>query len=326
MLEGRELILATNKYTKEDRGKSWMYMLSTYLLMLGAIAGTYWNFHWAGKVACSILAGLLIVRMFVIYHDYLHGSILQNSTLAKILFTIYGYYILASPSIWQRSHEYHHNHNSKLYTSSIGSFPIVTKKKFNAASAGERAMYLFIRHPLTIALGYIFAFIYGMSIRSLLHNPTKHWDSAVAMIFHFGISACVFIFLGWQAYVLSVLIPALISSGIGAYLFYAQHNFPDAKFADKENWDYVQAALKSSSFMKLNPVMNWFTANIGYHHIHHVNSRIPFYRLPEVYKDMEEFHHAGRTSLTPTDIWKCCRLKVWDPEQNRMLGLKEAKA
>lgn len=299
-------------------------MLSTLVLMLGAYAGTYWNVHWFGRIVCSVLAGFIVVRMFVIYHDYLHGAILQKSVLANIIFTIYGYFILAAPSIWKRSHDYHHNHNSKLYTSSIGSFPIVTKNEFRKAKPGERATYLFIRHPLTLALGYIFAFVYGMSIRSLLHNPKKHWDSAIALLFHFGISFLVFYFFGWKVYLLSVLIPSMIASATGAYLFYAQHNFPDAKFADKEQWDYVQAALKSSSFMKLNPVMNWFTANIGYHHIHHVNSRIPFYRLPEVYREMKEFKNPGITSLKPKDIWRCVQLKVWDSEANKMIGLKEA--
>ena len=100
---------------------------------------------------------------------------------------------------------------------------------------------------------------------------------------------------------------------MGAYLFYAQHNFPTATFAEKEGWSYVNAALGSSSYMRMNQVMHWFTGNIGYHHIHHLNARIPFYRLPEVYKAIPELQMAKTTSLMPGEMIRCLRLKVWDP-------------
>ena len=110
---------------------------------------------------------------------------------------------------------------------------------------------------------------------------------------------------------------------LGAYLFYAQHNFPDAKYRTKEEWSYVHAALYSSSYMKMSKLMHWFTGNIGYHHIHHMNSKIPFYRLPEVFEAIKAFQQPGVTSLSPRDIYACFKLKVWDPEQSRMIGLRE---
>ena len=92
-------------------------------------------------------------------------------------------------------------------------------------------------------------------------------------------------------------------------------------FRENEEWAYEKAALESSSFMKMNPVMNWLTANIGYHHIHHLNSRIPFYRLPEVMKDIPELQHPKITSLSLKDIMACLKLKVWDKEQGKMVGV-----
>ena len=190
-------------------------------------------------------------------------------------------------------------------------------------SRTDRRQYLFIRHPITIASGYIFAFAWGMCMLSLIRNPTKHWDSALALIFHFGIGFIILSFFGWTSFLLAFLIPAVISSAIGSYLFYAQHNFPTTTFESKENWSYAKAALQSSSYMKMNPVMQWFTGSIGFHHIHHINALIPFYRLREVHDAFEEFQNAKVTSMNPKDIWQCLQIKVWDDNQNRMLKLSE---
>ncbi len=325
MLQGRELILASNKFANESRKKSWGLLLSTLILFCLCYAGAIINVHIIAQIICSILAGLLIVRLFIIYHDYLHQAILQKSVLAKAIFTVYGLFILAPTSIWKRSHNYHHAHNSKLYTSSIGSFPIVTKEAYLASSKTERAIYLFIRHPLTIFFGYIFVFFWGFCARTLFKNTQKHADCFISIVFHFAIGATIYYFTGWQGLILGFLVPAFISSMMGAYLFYAQHNFPDAKFKPKESWSYEYAALQSSSYMKMNAIMRWFTGNIGYHHIHHINPRIPFYNLPKAFTQMEEFQNPRVTSLSPIDIYKCCRIKVWDSERQQMIGLKELR-
>jgi hypothetical protein len=106
-------------------------------------------------------------------------------------------------------------------------------------------------------------------------------------------------------------------------LFYAQHNFPGARFPNRAGWDYVAAALDSSSYLRMNPVMHWLTGNIGYHHVHHLNARIPFYRLPEAMAGIEELQSPGTTSLHPCDIYRCLRLKLWDPERERLVSFQE---
>ena len=111
---------------------------------------------------------------------------------------------------------------------------------------------------------------------------------------------------------------------MGAYLFYAQHNFPGAKYKNNTEWNYTHAALESSSYMDLNPFMQWVTANIGFHHIHHLNSKIPFYRLPEAMAAIPELQEPKTTSLMPSDIIACLKLKVWDPEKNSMIGYEDA--
>ena len=146
------------------------------------------------------------------------------------------------------------------------------------------------------------------------------------VVFHFGIGALIWWAAGFTGFFFGFLLPFILVLALGSYLFYAQHNFPGVTFADKDGWTYADAALDSSSHMKMTPVMRWFLANIGYHHIHHLNPRIPFYRLPEVHRAIPELQHAKTTSLWPWDVVKCLRLKVWDPVQQRMIGRREIYA
>lgn len=317
----KQLIRATLPYAQEIRSKSWWHTISTLAIMIVAFMGIFTATPLWLKIGSSILLGLTSIRFFIIYHDYAHNSILQKSWPAKVLFAIFGLYILAPLSIWRRSHDHHHQHNSKLYTSSIGSYPIVTKRKFQLASSREKRLYLFARHPLTILFGYIFVFIIGMCIRSLVNNPRRHWDSALALVFHVVLGIVMFQAGGWAGLILGLIVPAFIAFAMGAYLFYAQHNFPGVFFAEKDGWTYVNAAMKSSSYMTMSPLMHWFTGNIGYHHIHHLNAKIPFYRLPEVYQKIPALQEARTTSLQLRDVIACFRLKVWDTEQQQMVGL-----
>jgi omega-6 fatty acid desaturase (delta-12 desaturase) len=276
-------------------------------------------------VACSIAAGLLMLRMFVIYHDQQHHAILPRSRVAEVLMWIYGILTLSPSSIWRSSHNHHHNHNSKLRGAHIGSFPIMTREQFGKISEGRRFKYLFMRHPLTILGGYVFIFLFGMCVYPFFNSPSKHYDSLLAFVLHVVLATLVAVFLGAQALVLAVLVPFFIAMAIGSYLFYAQHNFPDVAFSDNAGWTYEKAALTSSSFMKMNGLMAWVTANIGYHHVHHLNSRIPFYRLPEVMKALPELQDVKTTSLHPADVWRCLRLKLWDVAGQRMVGLNPSE-
>ncbi|HAV65347.1 MAG TPA: fatty acid desaturase [Verrucomicrobiales bacterium] len=323
MHAGHELLLATREFASDDTRKSWWCILSTGALMLSALAGTIWNFHWLARLCCSVLAGLLVLRMFVIYHDQQHLAILPRSKLADVLMRLFGIWALSPSSIWRSSHNYHHNHNSKLRSAHIGSFPVMTKAQFLKSSRRKRFNYLFMRHPLTILFGYVFVFLHGMCIYPFFNNPRKHFDCLIAFGVHVAAGSTLVWLLGWQGLLFAQIIPCLIAYGIGSYLFYAQHNFPDVTFSDKAGWTYEKAAMESSSFLRTSPIMGWFTANIGYHHIHHLNARIPFYRLPEVYRSIKELQSPRITSLSPVDIYRCLRLKVWDVETQRMIPLSQ---
>ena len=324
MLTGKQLILATKPYAKEDKRKSWYYTLSTAAILVALIACTAFLPSLLLRIPCSILTGLVIVRMFVIYHDFQHHTILYQSKAANLLFSAFGVFILAPASIWKRSHDYHHAHNSKLFTASIGSFPIMTQQKFQESTPAEKRAYLAARHPVTILLGYFSMFMIGMSVKSFMSSPSRHMDSLLALVLHFAMGALLYFYMGWLSLLLVLIVPFFIACAIGAYLFYAQHNFPGVTFRDKEGWCHDNAAMASSSYMQMNAFWKWVTGNIGYHHIHHLNSRIPFYRLPEVMNAIPELQRVKTTSLSPKAIFACLRLKVWNPEMNQMITLEEA--
>lgn len=323
MLEGKQLIIATKPFASEIRWKSWFYTISSLLLLIGFLWGTIYIPNIWARIICSIFSAMLLARCFIIFHDYQHHTILHKSPLANVLFTIFGIYMLTPPNIWKRSHDHHHNHNAKLFSVSIGSFPIMTKQKFMEASKTERMVYLSIRHPINMFFAYFTTFMYGMCIQSFLSNPRRHWDSLVVLIIHFSIAIFLFVHFGWLTWFLAFFLPFFLSHMLGSYLFYAQHNFPEAIFRNNTDWTYANAALESSSYMAMNPFFEWVTANIGYHHIHHLNSRIPFYRLPEAMAKIPELQTPKITTLKPWDIAACLRLKLWDPDQNKMVPLSK---
>ena len=191
----------------------------------------------------------------------------------------------------------------------------MTKERYLRASRKERLKYLAMRHPLTILGGYISIFIVGMCIVPALSDLKGHKDSALALILHVVLYTFVVATFGWLTALFAIFIPFFVAGAMGSYLFYAQHNFPSVVFKEKDGWTYEGAALESSSFCTMSPIMHYFTGNIGYHHIHHLNSKIPFYRLPEVYAKMPEVQNAKTTSLRPLEVLKCLSLKIWDADQ-----------
>jgi omega-6 fatty acid desaturase (delta-12 desaturase) len=325
MISKNQLISATMRFTKENRFLSWYYVLSTAILMGIAFFLTFRIPSIPLKIVSGILAGLLTSRMFVIYHDYHHEAILRKSFVAKVLMTIFGVLTLAPPSIWNESHQHHHTHNSKFSRIVVGSFPTITVSTFHRSSPAQRSWYLLLRHPLMILFAYVPIFLVSFCLWPFVENPKKYWDCGVAAILHFAIAMLLYFAGEWSMVVYSLFIPCVTMFAIGGYIFYAQHNFPQVILKESNQWDYMDAALNSSSYIRMNRVMRWFTANIGYHHIHHVNSRIPFYRLPEVMKALVEFQQPRTTSLHPTEIWNCLQLKLWDETQDRMITLGEFK-
>lgn len=319
----KDLILASKDFIHEDRKRSW---IETFITLTGLIiffAATFLNFPLPIRIIFCLVCSLFYVRMFIIYHDYQHHALLQGSKTARTLMQIFGVFILAPQGIWKRSHDHHHTHNSKLTIHGIGSYPTISKARFLTLTKSEQRLYLMNRHPLTVIFGYFTLFIYWLNVKSFLESPKKHMDSLLALILHFSAGFVIWYFFGATGLLISWMLPFFLSFAMGSYLFYCQHNFPGAIFYENEEWKYEHAAIGSTSFMVMDPVLQWFTGNIGYHHVHHLNSKIPFYRLPEAMKGIPELHNVSTTSWNPIEIWRCLRLKLWDAEKGKMITLSQ---
>lgn len=318
MRDPKSLIRASKYYASEVRWQSWWYLLSTIAIFTGLIVVSCSNLPIGLRILSSVVAGLVQVRWFILFHDFQHGTILRGSRVTRAIMFVFGMISLNPPSIWNRSHNHHHKNNAKIFGADIGSYPMMTTEAYANATAKERAQYSAARHPLTIACGYVTIFIYGMCMRSFFISPRKHFDSAISLVTHL----CLAIGLGylaWDWLLLGLLLPCTVAAAVGSYLFYCQHNYPEVKLRDSSEWSYVFAALHSSSYIKMSRLMHWFSGNIGYHHVHHLNAHIPFYRLPEAMAGLEELHSPGTTSLHPRDIFACLRLKLWDEKQDRLV-------
>lgn len=321
MRSGKELIKASTFYAKENKAKSWYYVISTIILLITSFILTFNTLHFTLQIIAGVLFGLLMIKFFIIYHDFNHFAILKNSTIGKLIMTWFGIFILAPITIWKRSHDYHHINNSKLSNNGVGSYPLLDKVDFIKLNKKSKFIYLASRHPFTIIFGYFTLFIFDFNIKTFVLSPKKHWDSIIALAFHFTVGYYIFQYGGLSSLLISWIGPFILSNFLGSYLFYAQHNFPGAKYVKNKDWKFTDAAINATSFMKMGSIMNWFTGNIGYHHIHHLNHHIPFYRLKEAMEGLPEMQQPITTSLHLKDMIDCLKLKVWDSELGKLTPL-----
>jgi len=254
----------------------------------------------------------------------MHGAILRESRAASILFHVYGCFALTPARSWKKSHNYHHRHVGQIATAPVGSFPIITTHMWREASPAERVRYRAMRYPLLVLCGYLTVFAFSICLLPLLRDPKRHWDSALAILAHGGLIAVLWLRGGFETAFFVVLLPLTIAAALGSYLFFAQHSFKRMIILSPEAWTVYKAALKSSSYMRLNKLMQWFTGNIGYHHVHHLNVLIPFYRLPEAMAAIPELQSPATTSLAPREIVACFRSSLWDESRQRMVSYHEA--
>jgi acyl-lipid omega-6 desaturase (Delta-12 desaturase) len=321
---GAELVRASQVFQAENRWTSWRLLLET-LLVLGA--GLWLVFHfqtWWLQLAAGLLVGLVQVRLFIFYHDTLHGALFSRDPLAQGLMSLVGIYLLTVRSVWQETHDHHHQNNARRLGSAVGTYPILSVGMAARLSPGARFRYRLTRHGLTMLAGCLTLMLGGMVAAAFVRQPRRHWGGLAAVLTHVLLYTALAWHWGWVTATCALIVPSALSMAIGAYLFYAQHNFPGLKLRRSDSWSYTAAALESSSMFEMSPLMHWFTGSIGYHHVHHLNHRIPFYRLHEAMAAMPELQNPGRTSWRLRDIRACLALYVWDPRQERMLTYAEA--
>jgi omega-6 fatty acid desaturase (delta-12 desaturase) len=318
-MEGNELVAHSRPFASEDRKRSLWHVASTFACLGVAVAVAARAPWWPLRLAASVVEGLVIVRAFILAHDYQHGALLRRSALGALVFSVYGVLVLTPPRAWRQTHNYHHAHTAKIVGGQIGSFPVMTVEMWRRAPRGKRVAYAIARHPLNMVFGYLTIFLLGMCVSSFLRAPKENWDSAVAVVVHAALVAGLTILFGPGVAITALVLPLAIACAVGSYLFYAQHNFPGIHIQPRQTWSFARAALESSSYMKMGPVMSWFTGEIALHHVHHLNAAIPFYRLREAMRAIPELQIEPETSLRPRDVLACLRLKLWDPDGQRMV-------
>lgn len=322
---GSELIAATRPFAREIRFLSWFHLCST-LVIIGALLTTAalmpW---WQLRLLFSVLGAGVMVRGFILFHDYMHGAIFRKSKVAGGILRLYGLIFMTPPKYWRDTHNFHHANVSTIEGSSTGSFPIMTVEMYHKATRMQRIHYHVARHPLTYLFAYLTVFLFSNALEPFLRNPVKSWHTGAAILIHGGLIALLWWAGGPMTAFYAFVLPYALASALGAYMFYAQHNFQGMKMLKPEEWSVPEASLKCSSWMKLNPLLDWMTGSIGFHHVHHLNATIPFYRLKEAMRGIPELQHPPITTLNPLDVWRCLRLKVWDEKQQRMLTFREAR-
>lgn len=331
---GRELLGATKPFEQEIVGRSWWLVGSTLVLLVFLLTAAAWVPWWPLRLLFSIVGGLVMVRAFIMFHDYMHGAILRGSVLGQVLMYGVGVLLLTPPRSWRESHNYHHANVGKIaaegdhlpvVTTDIGAYPMMSVEMWQRATRFQRFRYRAARHPVTIFCAYLTIFMGALCLGSTLSNPRKHWPGAIIFLTHLVLLGALWLAGGWQMMFFVYLLPLWIAAAAGAYLFYAQHSFPGARVYSVEEWDFFDAALNTASYFKFGRVMEWFTGSIGYHHVHHLNARIPFYRLRETMDAIPELQNPVVTRLRLRDIYNCFRANLWDKQKRCMISFQDAR-
>lgn len=325
------MIDATRPFADEDPSRTLRETFVTFgALKLVWLVAALHAAPLALRALASAITGLILVRAFILYHDALHGALYRGpgrfARAMRALITLFGYVVLTPSRVWRSTHNYHHAHTAQIVGSHIGSYATLTRAMYEKLPPRDRWMYRATRHPLTIALGYLTVFLWGMCIGPFLRDRRNRREVLATLAFHGALHAAALWLGGLSTWLLAVLLPLAVACASGALLFYVQHNFPSMVLRSRETWQYTDAALESSSYLKTGPVAAWFTGNIGYHHVHHLNPGIPFYRLAEAMAAVPELQRPHTVTLSLPALWACLRLDVWDATLERMVPLAETSA
>lgn len=287
-----------------------------------AVALAY-DLVWLYLLLIPLTAGLL-VRLFLIQHDCGHGAFFARRKANDWIGRLAGVLTLTDYEYWRRSHAVHHATSGNLDHRGVGDIDTLTVEEYRARSAWGRLRYRLYRHPVVmfgVGPAYIFI-LQGRLPVGFMRSGRALWVSTMAT------NAAIVVVSGLMAWAVGPQIFFLIqapivvlAASIGVWLFFVQHQFEQTHWRADDDWDASDAALYGSSHYLLPRPLQWLTANIGVHHVHHLSSRIPFYRLPEVLRDFPQLHDIGR--LTLRESFSCVALTLWDESNNRLISFRE---
>ncbi len=266
----------------------------------------------------------LVVRLFLIQHDCGHGSFFPTGAANDWTGRFIGVLTLTPYDYWRRTHAMHHASTGNLAARGIGDVDTLTVGEYRTRTAWGRLRYRCYRHPV-VMFGVGPALLFGLKYRFPmgLSNRMAPWLSTMGTNLGIAVVAAAAVWSCGAATFVAVQVPVIwLAASIGVWLFYVQHQFEATHWSEPPSWSVHEAALHGSSHYDLPPVLRWFTANVGIHHVHHLVSRIPYYRLNEILRVFPEMRDVGR--LTLRQSISCVPLVLWDGEQRRLISFKEA--
>jgi omega-6 fatty acid desaturase (delta-12 desaturase) len=325
-LKARRLAAHCAAYRGAETRRAMIQLATTLVPFIVAVVAMFWSLEvsYLVTLALAIPTAGLLVRIFIIQHDCGHGSFLPSRTLNDALGRAFSVLTLTPYGLWRREHAQHHATSGNLAKRGVGDIETWTVAEYRAASAWQRLRYRLIRNPFALFLiGVPFYFV-------VLHRlPWGHslparetWKSTVGLdiglIVLYGLLCLAVGYLALAKVALPVL---LVASAIGGWLFFIQHQFEGTHWDEAGNWDFQVAAIHGSSYYVLPRPLQWMTGSIGLHHIHHLNSMIPNYRLQECLDGSAELAQMNR--LTLAESLKCVHLALWDGEQRKLVRFKD---
>jgi omega-6 fatty acid desaturase (delta-12 desaturase) len=275
-------------------------------------------------LALAIPTAGFLVRTFILFHDCTHGSLLKSRRGNAWLGSVLGLFVLAPFTRWRHDHAVHHATAGDLGRRGVGDVLTLTVSEYNARSPRGRVGYRLLRSPLVMfGIGPIVAMIIGPRIATRAQRPRLRrsvlWTDLALAVLAGGLG----FLLGWDKFLLTWAPAAMLAGSAGIWLFYVQHQFEDAQWQSSDEWSFAEAALHGSSYLKLPKVLQFFSGNIGLHHVHHLNARIPNYNLQRAHDDNAIFH--GVPTVTLIDGIRAVRLKLWDEERGALLTFAQAR-
>ena len=269
-------------------------------------------------IALSLIAGALLIRIFIIFHDCTHGSFFTSPRLNLLFGRIISVFVFTPFEHWKWEHNVHHATSGKLDDRNTGDITTLTVEEYQSASSFQKCLYHIYRNPFTLFLvGSLFRFIVQERFSSKSANPKRRhsvWATNIAILI---LSSVLISIYGFKHWAMIQLLTVAVASSIGVWLFYVQHQFEEAYWAREGDWDFIDAAMLGSSYYKLPKVLQWLTGNIGFHHIHHLSPRIPNYHLENCHNTHEYFKSVKTFGIR--DSLKTLQLRLWDEHQKKLV-------
>ena len=320
------------KYKRPDNRRA-LIEISVTVLAFVTVWVIIWGLLQAGHVT-TFIAGLLalvpaaglMLRLFIIQHDCGHGSLFTSRKANDWLGRILGIFTFTPYEYWRVQHAGHHASTGNLDRRGIGDIDTLTVKEYLQRGKFGRLLYRLYRNPVVLfglGPGYMFIVRHRLPIGSMT-NGIKPWISTLAT--NAGIvvvSGAIIYFTSWQIFVLVQIPIVVLAATFGMWLFYVQHQFDETHWNRKDEWQRESSALHGSSFYDLPKPLMWISGNVGIHHVHHLSSKIPFHKLPQVMKDYPELQAIGR--LTLWESFKCVKLSLWDEERCKLISFQDLR-